>query len=70
MIEFQSEEIERLQAEIARRLGYRLVDHRLELYALRWTTIFWPLVFNCPEKPLNPRRHRWALLAVANVPRL
>src|SRR5438128_3888352 len=34
VIEFQSEEIERLQAEIARRLGYRLVDHRLELYAV------------------------------------
>jgi Fur family ferric uptake transcriptional regulator len=34
VIEFQSEEIERLQGEIARRLGYRLVDHRLELYAL------------------------------------
>jgi Fur family ferric uptake transcriptional regulator len=34
VIEFQSEEIERLQAEIARKLGYRLVDHRLELYAV------------------------------------
>ena len=34
VIEFQSEDIERLQAEIARRLGYRLVDHRLELYAV------------------------------------
>ena len=34
VIEFQSEEIERLQAEIARKLGYRLVDHRLELYAI------------------------------------
>jgi Fur family ferric uptake transcriptional regulator len=34
VIEFQSEEIERLQAEIARRLGYRLVDHRLELYGV------------------------------------
>jgi Fur family ferric uptake transcriptional regulator len=34
VIEFQSEEIERLQAEVARRLGYRLVDHRLELYAV------------------------------------
>jgi Fur family ferric uptake transcriptional regulator len=34
VIEFQSEEIERLQADIARRLGYRLVDHRLELYAV------------------------------------
>lgn len=34
VIEFQSEEIERLQADVARRLGYRLVDHRLELYAV------------------------------------
>ena len=34
VIEFQSDEIERLQAEVARRLGYKLVDHRLELYAV------------------------------------
>jgi Fur family ferric uptake transcriptional regulator len=34
VIEFRSEEIEHLQAEIARKLGYRLVDHRLELYAV------------------------------------
>jgi len=34
VIEFRSEEIERLQTEIARKLGYKLVDHRLELYAL------------------------------------
>ncbi|MGE3149157.1 MAG: Fur family transcriptional regulator [Pseudorhodoplanes sp.] len=34
VIEFQSEEIEKLQAEVARKLGYRLVDHRLELYAV------------------------------------
>ena len=34
VVEFQSAEIERLQAEIARRLGYRLVHHRLELYAV------------------------------------
>jgi Fur family ferric uptake transcriptional regulator len=34
VIEFQSEEIERLQTEIARKLGYRLVDHRLELYGV------------------------------------
>src|SRR6266498_3114318 len=34
VIEFQSEEIEKLQREIARRLGYNLVDHRLELYAV------------------------------------
>ncbi|HEX2137233.1 MAG TPA: Fur family transcriptional regulator [Microvirga sp.] len=34
VIEFRSEEIEKLQTEIARRLGYRLVHHRLELYAV------------------------------------
>jgi Fur family transcriptional regulator, ferric uptake regulator len=32
--EFRSEDIEKLQAEVARRLGYKLVDHRLELYAI------------------------------------
>ena len=32
VIEFQNEEIERLQREVAKRLGYDLVDHRLELY--------------------------------------
>ncbi|MBX3524027.1 MAG: transcriptional repressor [Xanthobacteraceae bacterium] len=35
VIEFRSEEIERLQEEIARRHGYKLVGHRLELYAVR-----------------------------------
>ncbi|HWJ99617.1 MAG TPA: transcriptional repressor [Xanthobacteraceae bacterium] len=34
VIEFRSEEIEKLQVEVARKLGFRLVDHRLELYAL------------------------------------
>lgn len=34
VIEFVDDEIELLQAEIARRLGYRLVDHRLELYGI------------------------------------
>ena len=34
VIEFRNAEIERLQEEIARRLGYRLVSHRLELYAV------------------------------------
>jgi Fur family ferric uptake transcriptional regulator len=32
VIEFRSEEIERLQAEIARKLGYELTGHKLELY--------------------------------------
>lgn len=34
VIEFRNEEIERLQEAIARKLGYRLVDHRLELYGV------------------------------------
>jgi Fur family ferric uptake transcriptional regulator len=34
VIEFTNEEIEKLQEAIARELGYRLVDHRLELYAI------------------------------------
>jgi len=35
VIEFVSEEIEELQRKIAERLGYRLVDHRLELYGVK-----------------------------------
>jgi Fur family ferric uptake transcriptional regulator len=35
VIEFRSEEIEQLQEEIARRHGFKLVGHRLELYAVR-----------------------------------
>jgi Fur family ferric uptake transcriptional regulator len=34
VVEFQSDDIEALQREIARKLGYRLVDHRLELYCV------------------------------------
>ena len=34
VVEFHSPEIEKLQEEIARKLGYRLVDHRLELYGV------------------------------------
>ena len=34
VIEFQSEEIEALQEKIARKHGFRLVDHRLELYGI------------------------------------
>ncbi len=34
VLEFHSEEIERLQEEIARRLGFKLVDHRMELYGV------------------------------------
>ena len=34
VVEFVDEEIERLQHEIAKRLGYKLVDHRLELYGV------------------------------------
>jgi Fur family ferric uptake transcriptional regulator len=34
VIEFTDSEIEALQSAIARRLGYKLVDHRLELYGM------------------------------------
>jgi len=32
VVEFQSDELEKLKEEIAKKLGYELVDHRLELY--------------------------------------
>lgn len=34
VIEFSNEQIEKLQEEICRELGYKLVDHRLELFCL------------------------------------
>ena len=34
VVEFLSDEIETLQKEIARKLGYELIDHRLELYGV------------------------------------
>jgi Fur family ferric uptake transcriptional regulator len=33
-VEFFNEEIEKLKEKIAQDLGYRLVDHKLELYAV------------------------------------
>ena len=35
VVEFVDPEIEALQKQIAAKLGYRLVDHRLELYGVR-----------------------------------
>jgi Fur family ferric uptake transcriptional regulator len=35
IVEFYDEEIEKMKDAIARRLGYKLVDHRLELYAVK-----------------------------------
>jgi len=34
IIEFYNEEIEQLKEKIARDYGYKLVDHRLELYVV------------------------------------
>jgi len=34
VVEFVDKEIEQLQEAIAKRLGYRLIEHRLELYAV------------------------------------
>ncbi len=35
IIEFTNNEIEKLQKEVAEKLGYKLIDHRLELYGLK-----------------------------------
>lgn len=35
VVEFVDAEIERLQQEVAKRLGYKLVGHRLELYGVK-----------------------------------
>lgn len=48
VIEFTSPEIEALQRKVAEQLGYRIVDHRLELYGV-------PL--DAPDDPV-PRRTR------------
>jgi len=34
VIEFRNEKIEKLQREIAEELGFKLIDHRLELYGV------------------------------------
>ncbi|MEC8475861.1 MAG: transcriptional repressor, partial [Pseudomonadota bacterium] len=34
VIEFSNDAIEELQRQVAERLGYKLVDHRLELYGV------------------------------------
>jgi len=48
VIEFRNEEIEALQDAIAQTLGYRLVDHRLELYGV-------PISSSDPNKPEDDR---------------
>jgi len=35
IVEFVDEEIEKLQKKVAEKLGYQLVDHRLELYGTK-----------------------------------
>ena len=35
IVEFVDEEIEKLQNKVAEKLGYKLVDHRLELYGIK-----------------------------------
>ena len=35
IIEFVNEEIEKLQNKVAEKYGYRLVDHKLELYGIK-----------------------------------
>lgn len=38
VIEFFDDEIEQLQKDIAKKLGYKLVDHRMELYGVKEKT--------------------------------
>ena len=35
IVEFVNEEIEKLQKKVAEKLGYQLVDHKLELYGIK-----------------------------------
>ena len=35
IVEFVNEDIEKLQNKVAEKLGYKLVDHRLELYGIK-----------------------------------
>lgn len=35
VVEFHNEEIEELQKKIAEKLGFKLIDHRLELYGVK-----------------------------------
>ena len=35
IVEFVDEEIEKLQKKVAEKLGYQLVDHKLELYGIK-----------------------------------
>ncbi|MFN9355221.1 MAG: Fur family transcriptional regulator [Alphaproteobacteria bacterium] len=49
VIEFHDDQIEELQRLVAEKLGYRLVDHRLELYGV-------PLSSAAGDPKLKPRK--------------
>src|SRR5262249_47220072 len=49
VIEFHNDQIEELQRQVAEKLGYKLVDHRLELYAV-------PLDGNGKDDKLKKRK--------------
>jgi len=53
VIEFVDAEIERLQQEAARRLGYRLVGHKMELYGVKLPVADRPK--DAQEKPAKVR---------------
>jgi len=46
IVEFVNEEIEKLQETVAEKLGYQLLDHKLELYGIKKKKID----FNCQKK--------------------
>ena len=41
IIEFVDEEIEKLQKKVAEKYGYKLVDHKLELYGIKKNPNIW-----------------------------
>ena len=60
IVEYEDDEIERLQEELARRHGFRVVSHRHEIYAECTTP-------NCPELG-RPQETHAADLKIAGLP--
>jgi len=54
VVEFRNEQIERLQREIARGLGFRLTGHRLELYGVPLSAGDGPSDDEAPAGPPGP----------------
>lgn len=62
IVEYEDDEIERLQEELARQRGFRVVSHRHEIYAEC-------IVQNCPERKLPQETEVGALRLTGLPPR-